>query len=364
LKVSKNTKATSLFKRYKIKQSPTLKTELELLSGKNKLQFNKEVIKISEEANQFRKFRKFRKIKKKPRSPLPEKPRSRPFATFDAYKIAKDCLKKVKNTRYTLDNTKNVKGGNLVKKMCQKVKKFLAGFFNFIKPKNKETGKKLWKAIKSSVQKKDTSNGGDPKNQKKRAPRTDEYTMKLEHRIAKLEGVMTRMRNALEMEKDTSNGDGPNEKDEQKQNLEEDTVGEGNDSRRRRLLSEVGEEDYEALWDEFTDMEFNDKERSGACSDAKRVLKQVKVHASGKFEFNCDLDRSRKLCECISSVGGDPNREQHFRAGELNLILFSHEGHAAYEIQESGKALAYGYVNEGRKDRRRRLMQGGTGRTC
>jgi hypothetical protein len=38
----------------------------------------------------------------------------------------------------------------------------------------------------------------DYENQKKRA-RTDEYTMKLENRIAKLEDDMTMMRNAMEM---------------------------------------------------------------------------------------------------------------------------------------------------------------------
>jgi len=74
------------------------------------------------------------------------------------------------------------------------------------------------------------------------------------------------------------------------------------------------------------------------------VLREVKVHASGEFKFSCS--RSPELCDCIGSVGGGDIGEQHFRAGALNLILFSHEGHAAYEIQENGEALTYGYVND------------------
>ena len=103
----------------------------------------------------------------------------------------------------------------------------------------------------------------------------------------------------------------------------------------------------------------NDHERTGSCSNGYSVLREVKVHASGEFQFRCS--RSPELCDCIGSVGGGAIGEQHFRAGELNLILFSHEGHAAYEIQEYGEALAYGDVNSGRVDRRRRLMQDGGG---
>ena len=126
----------------------------------------------------------------------------------------------------------------------------------------------------------------------------------------------------------------------------------------RRLLSKVGE-DYTNLWDEFIHMVNNDHEREGACSNGYDVLKEVGVYKSGKFQFSCS--RSPELCDCISSVGDSSIGEQHFTAGALNLILYSHEGHAAYEIQENEEALTYGYVNDGRADRRRRLMRDGGG---
>merc|ERR1712072_225706 len=114
----------------------------------------------------------------------------------------------------------------------------------------------MGKAIESSVllQKKfdGPNTNSDDENQKKRA-RTDEYAMYLEHRIAKLEDGMTRMQNALKMEKDTSNGDGSNENDEKIHNSEEETAEKENDSQRRRLLSKVGEESYDKLWVQFTD---------------------------------------------------------------------------------------------------------------
>jgi hypothetical protein len=284
------------------------------------------------------------------------------------YKFAKDCLKKVDNTRYTLDDRykKQNETENLVTKFCKKVQ----SFFNSIKPKNKETGERLWKAIKSKVTKKDTSNvdgpntNSDDENPKKQAPRTDKYTMKLEHRIAKLEDVITRMRNALEMEKDTSNVDGSNKNDEQKHNSEEETVEKGSDSQRRRLLSKVGEESYDKLWVQFT-ADIQGGQNVEICRNGKNILGSVIVHRDGRFEFSCS--NSPELCNCISAVGSGEKitTEQKFSNGPLSLILFQHEGHAAYEIKESGEALTYGYVNDGRADRRRRrLMQGGTGRTC
>ena len=41
--------------------------------------------------------------------------------------------------------------------------------------------------------------------------------------------------------------------------------------------------------------------------------------------------------------------------------MFRDNGYAAYEIKEGDEYIDYGDVNEGRKDRRRRLLQAGAG---
>ena len=49
-------------------------------------------------------------------------------------------------------------------------------------------------------------------------------------------------------------------------------------------------------------------------------------------------------------------------ADDLVLTVFrSDDGYAAYEIKEGDEYIGYGDVNDGRKDRRRRLLQSGAG---
>ena len=90
------------------------------------------------------------------------------------------------------------------------------------------------------------------------------------------------------------------------------------------------------------------------------MLSPVDVHSDGAFEFNCD--RSIRLCRCIHAIGTGYVGDQVFFADYLELIVFrSDDGYAAYEIKEGDEYIGYGDVNDGRKDRRRMLLQVNTG---
>jgi hypothetical protein len=309
LKVSKNSKATNLFKKYKIEPSKTLQTDIKNLKagGKNgkealiktlKAKVPISRVKAKTMYNSFFKLRKLWKItmsrikSSMKQADMNMKKAAKddhaiPLTNFDFYKFVKDCFKKVDGTRYALDDRfkKENENENSITKICKKI----GSFFNFIKPKNRKTGERVWNAIKSTVH----------------------------HTSATF---------------------------------------------RRRLLTKVGEENFDELWVEFT-ADVQGGQNDKICRNGKNILGNVIVHRDGRFEFSCS--NSAELCNCISAVGsGQITTEQEFSNGPLSLILFRHEGHAAYEIKESGEALTYGYVNDGRADRRRRLMQGGTGRTC
>jgi len=127
-------------------------------------------------------------------------------------------------------------------------------------------------------------------------------------------------------------------------------------TRKRKLLAETNNA---ALWKEFVAYVKGGQSTSINCRNGRDMLSGVTVYEDGSFSFACS--NTGNLCNCISDVGSSKVQEQIFSAGKLSLILFSHRGQAAYEIQENGEALAYGDVNSGRVDRRRRLMQDGGG---
>jgi hypothetical protein len=128
----------------------------------------------------------------------------------------------------------------------------------------------------------------------------------------------------------------------------EKVVASKNNNRRRRLLG------WNAHWKEFTEYV---ETTQGTCNS--ELLKDVHVQDSGEFRFKCS--KAKALCTCIQRVGSS-GEEQHFLAGNMGLNVFQHEGLVGYEITEDGKALAYGDVNEGHVEgRRRRLLQHGSG---
>ena len=133
-------------------------------------------------------------------------------------------------------------------------------------------------------------------------------------------------------------------------------------NQRRRLLGKTGEEyDYSALWEDFVEYVEVDDQQADVCSSGQDMLSQVDVDSDGAFEFSCE--RSPRLCKCISAIGtGTVKRDQVFFADDLELTVFrSNDGYPAYEIKEGDEYIDYGDVNDGRLDRRRRLLQGGAG---
>merc|ERR1712167_233185 len=95
----------------------------------------------------------------------------------------------------------------------------------------------------------------------------------------------------------------------------------------------------------------------GTCNS--ELLKDVHVEDSGSFRFGCS--KAKALCTCIQHVGSS-GEEQHFLAGNVGLNVFRQDGTVSYEISEDGKAFAYGDVNEGNVEgRRRRLLGRGRG---
>merc|ERR1712167_263687 len=137
----------------------------------------------------------------------------------------------------------------------------------------------------------------------------------------------------------------------------------GNDER-RRLLSKV-RMDWDDAWSGFISNVNSHGDNDGKCK-VHNSLSGVKVDANGAYQFSCS--QSPDLCDCISQVGtGSTNGDtQYFKNQNMGIYLgvFQDGGSAAYEICEiNGECHAYGNVNEGRVDRRRRrLMQTGGGR--
>ena len=131
----------------------------------------------------------------------------------------------------------------------------------------------------------------------------------------------------------------------------------GNDER-RRLLSKV-RMDWDEAWSGFISNVNSDGNNDGKCK-VHNSLSGVNVDADGSYLFSCS--RSPDLCDCISQVGtGSTNADtQYFINDNMGIYLgvFKDNGAAAYEICEvGGECHAYGDVNDGRVDRRRRLMQ-------
>ena len=132
------------------------------------------------------------------------------------------------------------------------------------------------------------------------------------------------------------------------------------------MLGKTGEEyDYSALWEDFVEYVEVDEQQADVCSSGYDMLSQVNVDSNGAFEFSCR--RSPRLCKCISAIGTGKVGDQVFFADNLELTVFrqddpDEEGYeyAAYEIKEGDEYIAYGDVNDGRTDRRRRLLQNGT----
>eukprot|EP00942_MAST-04A_sp_MAST-4A-sp1_P014945 g14945.t1 len=95
---------------------------------------------------------------------------------------------------------------------------------------------------------------------------------------------------------------------------------------------------------------------------------QIPLPANLSWQYieHCSLHpaQSPDLCTCISQVGtGSTSADtQYFMNDNMGISLgvFKDNGAAAYEMCEvDGECLAYGDVNDGRTDRRRRLMQDG-----
>ena len=119
------------------------------------------------------------------------------------------------------------------------------------------------------------------------------------------------------------------------------------EKRRRRLLG------YSDDWNEFTTYV---QTAQGTCNS--HILQDVSVYDDGSFSFKCS--QAAALCNCIQHVGWS-GEEQHFVAGNIGLNVFRQDGLVGYEITEDGEALVYGDVNEGRMDRRRRLLSNNRG---
>eukprot|EP00942_MAST-04A_sp_MAST-4A-sp1_P011591 g11591.t1 len=115
------------------------------------------------------------------------------------------------------------------------------------------------------------------------------------------------------------------------------------ENRRRRLLN------WKNHWEQFTTYVETAK---GSCP--KSILTGVNVEPNGEFYFSCS--QSPKLCKCIKNVGSS-GKEQHFLAGNIGLVIFFQDSTVSYEISEDGNPFAYGDVNEGMNERRRRLLQ-------
>ena len=103
-----------------------------------------------------------------------------------------------------------------------------------------------------------------------------------------------------------------------------------------------------------------DDQQADVCSSGQDMLSQVDVDSDGAFEFSCR--QSPQLCKCISAIGTGDVGDQVFFADDLELTVFrSDDGYAAYEIKDGDEYIDYGDVNDGRKDRRRKLLQVGAG---
>eukprot|EP00942_MAST-04A_sp_MAST-4A-sp1_P013123 g13123.t1 len=126
---------------------------------------------------------------------------------------------------------------------------------------------------------------------------------------------------------------------------------------RRRLLANLKNTrslNYRELWEHFT----NNVQSDGTCKAS--ILKKVRVEPNGNFHFSCST--ANELCTCIFNVGETGKEAKFYSPDEtLALNVFKDGNTTAYEILESGEAVGYGDVNEGRMDRRRRLLQLGGG---
>ena len=115
---------------------------------------------------------------------------------------------------------------------------------------------------------------------------------------------------------------------------------------RRRLLS--NSDNWAIIWKIFTDYV---ETRKGTCSS--EILNGVKVYDDGSFSYKCA--DSPALCNCIQHVACS-REEQQFAVGNVVLVVFEYFGYTAYELWENGKYVAYGDVNTGEVNRRRRLL--------
>ena len=111
---------------------------------------------------------------------------------------------------------------------------------------------------------------------------------------------------------------------------------------------------YSDDWEEFTTYVETTK---GTCNS--EILQDVHVDDDGSFSFKCS--KAKALCTCIQHVGSS-GEEQHFLAGNVGLNVYRQDGTVGYEILEDGEAFgAYGDVNEGNVEGRRRRLLGAHG---